>query len=102
MQGVHPIAPRASPVDRCRWNPAGVPVAPRPRMTTVDPQALREELSLPDPADPTSGAFLRFVMRLSEALDVDVAPADYPTLATLAGTVAWLQSHLPPEPETRP
>ncbi len=70
-------------------------------MTSIDPQALREELSLQDPADPTSGAFLRFVMRLSEALNLDVSPEDYPKLTTLAGTNAWLESHLPPEPAAR-
>ena len=61
-------------------------------MPTVDPKALREALRLQDPADPGSSTFLRFVMRLGEALDRDVPPQDYPQLTTLAGTRAWVHS----------
>lgn len=63
-------------------------------MLKVDPKALRDELRLADPADIRSMPFLRFVMRLSEALDVDVAPHDYPRLATVASSVEFVRRHV--------
>ncbi len=58
---------------------------------TIDARALREELSISDEADPTTVDFLRFVIRLSEALDVDIPATDHPQLATLRGAVAYVE-----------
>lgn len=58
---------------------------------SADPRALRAELSLQDPADIRSPAFLRFVIRLSERLDRDIPRDDYPKLATLGGCVDYLR-----------
>lgn len=55
------------------------------RNTHVDPVALRQELSMQEPVDLKSPTFLRFVIRLSERLDVDIAREDYPQLATVSG-----------------
>ncbi|MFZ5445979.1 MAG: hypothetical protein ACOZQL_38665 [Myxococcota bacterium] len=55
------------------------------RCTSVDPVALRQELSLHEPIDPNSPTFIRFVIRLSERLDVDIAREDWPRLTTLSG-----------------
>lgn len=52
---------------------------------TVDPIAIRQELKLNDPVDIRSSAFLRFVIRLSERLDLDIPREDYPQLATVGG-----------------
>lgn len=38
-----------------------------------------------EPVDLKSPTFLRFVIRLSERLDVDIAREDYPQLATVSG-----------------
>ena len=62
-------------------------------MSTVDPKALREELGVQDPADLGSQGFLRYVMRLSEAFDLDFPVGDYPQLATLASSVEYLRLH---------
>jgi hypothetical protein len=43
---------------------------------SVDPRALREQLALSEEADIGSPQFQRFVIRLSEALDLDV-PAEH-------------------------
>jgi hypothetical protein len=59
--------------------------------TQVDPRALREQLSLGAEADVGSAEFLRFVVRLSEALDVDIPVEDYRRLTTEAGCFAWLE-----------
>jgi hypothetical protein len=53
--------------------------------TRVDPVALRQELSMNDPVDPRSSTFLRFVIRLSERLDLDIPREDYPQLVTVPG-----------------
>ena len=58
----------------------------------VDPKALREELAVRDPADLRSSEFLRFVIRLSEALNHDFPPGDYPRLATLSGCFEYLHA----------
>lgn len=52
-------------------------------ITTVT--AIRQELSLNDPVDIRSSVFLRFVIRLSERLDVDIPREVYPQLATVDG-----------------
>ena len=60
-------------------------------MTHADLCALREQLSLQDPADLRSTKFLRYMMRLSEALNVDLPLADYPHFATVASSLAYVQ-----------
>jgi hypothetical protein len=47
--------------------------------------AIRQELSMKEPADLRSSAFERFVIRLSERLDLDIPREVYPTLTTLEG-----------------
>ncbi|MDP1823622.1 MAG: hypothetical protein Q8L48_10280 [Archangium sp.] len=47
--------------------------------------AIRQELSLNDPVDIRSSVFQRFVIRLSERLDVDIPREVYPQLATVDG-----------------
>ena len=61
----------------------------------VDPRALRKELSLPDPADIRSSGFLRFVIRLSEALNFDLPTDHHPRLVTVAGCLEYLAAHAP-------
>ena len=56
----------------------------------IDPGALRDELALRDSADPRSPEFMRFVIRLSEAMNVDIPSAHHEQLATLAGCVEYL------------
>ncbi|MEW5741922.1 MAG: hypothetical protein AB1938_23610 [Myxococcota bacterium] len=51
----------------------------------ADPIALRRELELKDPVDIGSPDFERFVIRLSERLDIDIPREHYPQLATLNG-----------------
>lgn len=58
----------------------------------VDPKALREQLALRDPVDTRSTGFLRFLMRFSEALDVDVPPREHDQLATLEGCYAFIEA----------
>lgn len=60
--------------------------------SSVDPKALREQLALHDPADTRSSGFLRFILRLSEALDVDLPPQEHQQLATLDGCYAFIAS----------
>jgi acyl carrier protein len=62
-------------------------VAPEADLDALPPGAsVRDELDL-DSMD-----FLNFVVRLHEALGVDVPEADYGKLATLAGCVAYLEA----------
>jgi hypothetical protein len=64
-----------------------------PVLTTApraDPVALRQELQLREPVDIRSAGFQRFVIRLSESLDVDIAPDDYAQLATLGGCSEYI------------
>ena len=56
----------------------------------VDPKALRDGLALRDPADVHSSEFLRFVIRLSEALNVELPEQDYSRLVTLSGCLDYL------------
>jgi hypothetical protein len=67
------------------------------RRARIDPQALREQLSLGDAADPRSPHFLRFVIRFSEALDLDIPHDEHPRLASLAGCMDYVRA-LEPEP----
>ncbi len=60
-------------------------------MTYADLSALREQLSLQEPADLRSTKFLRYMMRLSEALNVDLPLADYPHFVTIASSLAYVQ-----------
>ena len=56
----------------------------------ADPVALRQELQLREPVDIRSAGFQRFVIRLSERLDVDIAREDYPQLVTLGGCSEYI------------
>lgn len=56
----------------------------------ADPWGLRRELKLAEPADIRSSDFERFVIRLSERLDLDIPREDYPQLATLRGCSEYL------------
>jgi hypothetical protein len=58
----------------------------------VDPRALREQLSLPDEADIRSPQFQRFVIRLSEALDLDVPAEHAQRLVTLSDCVDYVRA----------
>jgi hypothetical protein len=62
-------------------------------MHSVDPRALREQLLLGDRVSEQSPDFLRFVIRLSEELNVDIPAADRGQLVTLAGCVQYLSAH---------
>ena len=53
--------------------------------SAADPVAIRQELRLQDPVDISSSTFLRFVIRLSERLDLDIPPEHYGQLATVGG-----------------
>jgi acyl carrier protein len=57
----------------------------------IDPRALREQLALVEQADVHSTEFLRFVVRLSEALDRDIPAEDYGQLSTLAGSISYVR-----------
>lgn len=61
-----------------------------PNSLTADPIAIRQELSLREPADIRSPAFQRFIIRLSERLDLDIPREDYPLLATVGGCFDYL------------
>ena len=62
-------------------------IAPEADLDSLPPEAsLRDELDL-DSMD-----FLSFVVGLHKALGVEVPEADYHDLATLAGTVAYLEA----------
>lgn len=56
----------------------------------ADPIAIRQELKLMDPVDIRSSAFQRFVIRLSERLDLDIPREDYEQLATVGGCCAYI------------
>jgi len=56
----------------------------------VDPRALREQLSLSEQADIDSLEFLRFVVRLSEALNRDIPAHEWSELLTLEGCLAYV------------
>lgn len=60
---------------------------------SVDPKALREELRLPDPVDIRSAGFMRFVIRLSEALNVDLPADHHPRLTSVAGCFEYVAHH---------
>lgn len=51
----------------------------------VDARAIREQLSLTEEADVHSPVFLRFIVRLSEALNHDIPTEHYGELTTLPG-----------------
>lgn len=59
----------------------------------VDPASLRPDVSLRDQIDLDSMDFLNFVIGLAESLGVQIPEADYPQLATLDGSVAYLIAH---------
>lgn len=62
---------------------------------SADPIAIRQELKLTDPADIRSSAFQRFVIRLSERLDVDIPREDYEQLATVGGCFDYFRTTAP-------
>jgi hypothetical protein len=64
-----------------------------PTPSCVDPRALREQLSLAEVADVCSSDFLRFIVRLSEALDRDIPRDDYQDLVTLHGCFEYVRRH---------
>ncbi|MDP1827074.1 MAG: hypothetical protein Q8L48_27620 [Archangium sp.] len=51
---------------------------------------MRRELCLSDPCDILSPAFLRFVIRFSERLDIDIPSEHYALLTTVGGCVDYL------------
>ena len=57
---------------------------------TADPAAIRQQLAIEDPLDIHSSAFMRFVIRFSEHLDVDIPPKDYPMLLTVSDCLAYV------------
>ncbi len=61
-----------------------------PISVTVDPIAIRQDLSLTEPVDIRSPLFQRFIIRLSERLDVDIPREDYPLLATVGGCFDYI------------
>ncbi len=62
-----------------------------PPKTSADPVAIRQELHLlQEPADIRSPAFERFIIRLSERLDLDIPRKDYPLLATVSGCFDYI------------
>lgn len=64
----------------------------QPSALRVCPVALRQELALyQEPADVNSSTFLRFVIRLSERLDVDIPREHYEQLATINGAFEYIR-----------
>ncbi len=64
-------------------------VAPEADPATLDPRA-----DIRDALDIDSMDFLRFVVGVHEKLGVDVPEADYPSIRTLDGCVAYLDRRL--------
>ena len=58
----------------------------------VDPASLKPDANLRDQVDLDSMDFLNFVIGLAESLGVQIPEADYPKLATLDGSVAYLMA----------
>jgi len=56
----------------------------------VDLAQVRPDADLRDELDIDSMDFLRFVVQLHERLGVEVPEADYPSIRTLGGCVAYL------------
>jgi acyl carrier protein len=56
----------------------------------VDPGSIEPGVSFRDQLDLDSMDFLNFVLALHERLKIDIAEADYPSLLTLDGAVAYL------------
>lgn len=73
--------------DRC-LHPA--PLTVTAPLAQVDPRALREQLSLSEEADVASVEFLRFVVRLSEAMNRDIPARDWAELVTLQGCLTYV------------
>jgi len=61
----------------------------------VDPGSLRPDVNLRDQVDLDSMDFLNFVIGLAQSLGVEIPEADYPQLATLDGSVAYLLARSP-------
>ena len=64
------------------------------RVPPSDLHALRQELSLADPVDVRSSAFVRFVIRVSERLNLDIPREDWPRLATVGGCAEYLRERV--------
>lgn len=60
----------------------------------IDPAALDPARPVRDQFDFDSMDFLNFVTALHDALGVDVPEADYPALASVDGSVEYLESKL--------
>lgn len=61
-------------------------IAPEVDFDTIDPEAdLREQVDI------NSMDFLNLVTALHERLGIDIPEIDYPKLATLKGTIEYLQ-----------
>ena len=63
-------------------------IAPEVDLAEIDADAMLQE-----EADLDSMDFLNLVIGISESLHVEVPEADYPKLATLDGSVAYLAAH---------
>jgi acyl carrier protein len=60
----------------------------------LQPASLRTDQPLRDQVDLDSMDFLRFVIELHKASGVEVAEADYPKLATIAGATEYVAARL--------
>lgn len=68
-------------------------MSPPEQIEVVDIRAMRAQLALADDADIRSVEFLRFVVRLGEALDRDISVEDYAQLRTLEGALEFAHRH---------
>ncbi len=56
----------------------------------ADPSGIDPQVNFRDQIDIDSVDFLNFIIGLHKRLDIDIAEADYPQLATLDGCVEYL------------
>lgn len=63
----------------------------------ADPATLRGDRSLRDQLDIDSFDFLNVLIRLHDALGVEIPEADYGRVGTLDGAIAYLEAKLAPE-----
>ncbi|MGE5697268.1 MAG: acyl carrier protein [Candidatus Sericytochromatia bacterium] len=72
-------------------------IAPEAELATLAP-----DVDFRDQLDIDSFDFLNLIIRLHEALNVDVPEADYPKLATLDGAIVYLETALGDASRPRP
>jgi acyl carrier protein len=60
----------------------------------IDPAAIESGASFRDQLDLDSMDFLNFVLALHDRLGLDIPEADYPSLSTLDGAVAYLAAKI--------